>query len=128
MLVLISACSADDSQNYHYDVLPFESVTMPSTFTLGERYTIDFTYKRPTTCHSHNGVLLNSEGATRTFVVSNYVANMSNCTPVPDQDAIVAKTFEFVVLHQQTYTFKFWKGKNDQGVDVYETIEVPVTD
>ena len=52
-LILCASCSLDNGNdtNYSFDILPVESVDIPSEFTLGETYPITVTYLRPTTCH-----------------------------------------------------------------------------
>lgn len=121
-------CSLDDEGNQvTFDVLPFESIELPESFTLNEIYTIPFTFYRPTDCHAYNAVIFSPNENERTLAVSCFLVN-SSCTDYVVPDGLAEQTFDFVVMYDYTYVFNVWKGKDEQGNDVYETIEVPVTD
>lgn len=127
-LFIFNSCSLDDGDQVTYEVLPFETVALPQNFVLGETYEIEFTYLRPTTCHGYNGVLLRANDSTRTIAVSTFLVSNTGCEDLVDPDNIASNSFNFKVLYDQTYIFEIWKGKDSEGNDIYETVEVPVTD
>ena len=130
-LILFASCSIKDDginyndANYSLDILPIESVDMPDTFTLGETYPITVSYLKPSTCYSFKEFYYLKNNKERTVAVINYVTNNNSCTDL--QDELVEATFNFVVTSNGSYIFKFWQGTDENDVDQYLTIEVPVT-
>jgi hypothetical protein len=130
-LILFASCSIKDDginyndANYSLDILPIESVDMPDTFTLGETYPITVSYLKPSTCYSFKEFYYLKNNNERTVAVINYVTNNNSCTDL--QDELVEATFNFVVTSNGSYIFKFWQGTDENDVDQYLTIEVPVT-
>ena len=62
----------------------------------------------------------------RTIAVQNNVSEEPNCLML--QDEIVEVNLKFYVTNNGSYIFKFWKGINTQGEDVFYEVEVPVVD
>ncbi|MFD0963161.1 hypothetical protein [Pseudofulvibacter geojedonensis] len=122
-------CNLDDGDGnqFVFHVLPVESIELPQSFTLNETYEIPFTFYRPTNCHGYNGVISNPNDNERTIAVSAFSVE-GDCVDFVAPDGLSEQSFNFVVNHNYTYIFKVWKGKDEQGNDMYETIEVPVTD
>lgn len=131
VLILIAilinySCSLDDgSVENRYEVLPIESIQLPAEFVLNEEYIIDFTFIRPTHCHGYQGLFFKAEDEIRTLAVQSIVYAGANCGELVE-DNIVSQSFSFIVLYDQTYVFRVWKGIDYLGEDVYERIEVPV--
>lgn len=121
----IIGCSDDDKITHYYQALPIETISLPSSFTLDETYTIDFSFVRPTTCHTYSNVLLSSEEENRTFAVSSLVVTNAICDDISESN-MTSQSFEFKVLFDQVYKFHIWKGKDSNGNDIYETYEIPV--
>ena len=125
------SCSKDDAPGsvFYFEVLPIESVTIPSQVEFGETYTIDYNYLRPSDCHFFSDLYYLVEGSTRTVAVVNSVLNSTeeNCSSFTNE--IVESSFDFYVTQEQgAYTFKFWQGENENGDDTYLVFEVPVVD
>lgn len=126
-LILFTSCSINDNDvNYNFDleVLPIESVDIPETFTLGETYPITVSYLRPSTCYSFKEFYYVKNNNERTVAVINYVAQNDNCTDLEDE--LVEATFNFIVISNGSYIFKFWQGVDENDEDQYLIIEVPV--
>ncbi len=124
LLFVLNACSVEDPQKYHYEILPVESVIIPSEFTLGETYPITMKYYKPSNCYSPYGIYYDKDLNTRTCAVRNLVDESGNCAPI---DAVlVEETFNFFVTSNGSYIFKFWHGKNQNGEDVFLEYEIPV--
>ena len=128
-LILFASCSVDDDgTNYSLEVLPVESVDIPTEFSLGEVYPITVSYFRPSTCHSFREFYYLKENNERTVAPINYVfeheIEQNGCTNL--EDNLVEETFNFIVTSNGSYIFKFWQGEDNNGEDQYLIIEVPV--
>lgn len=129
LLISISSCSLDnddDLASYSFEVLPVENVDIPEEFTMGETYPITVYYYKPTTCHTFSEFYYYKENNERTVAPITYVYESSTCEDLEEE--LTEASFNFVVTSNGSYIFKFWQGENDEGEDVYLTIEVPVTE
>jgi hypothetical protein len=126
-LILCASCSVDNNNgtNYSFDILPVESVDIPSEFTLGETYPITVTYLRPTTCHYFREFYYAKNLNERTVAPITIVYENDNCETLDNVQE--EATFNFIVTSNGSYIFKFWQGEDANGEDQYLTIEVPVT-
>jgi hypothetical protein len=126
-LILCASCSLDNGNdtNYSFDILPVESVDIPSEFTLGETYPITVTYLRPTTCHYFREFYYAKNLNERTVAPITIVYENDNCETL--DNVLEEATFNFIVTSNGSYIFKFWQGEDANGDDQYLTIEVPVT-
>ena len=128
LLVIFSLSSCDlgdDGPNFHFVPLQVASVDIPETFDLNETYRIEVTYLIPDGCTYYEGFdFEKDELTTRTVVVvGSKRTDQDACT-----QAVEERTagFDFLVLHDQTYLFKFWQGEDANGEQQYLEIEVPV--
>jgi len=123
---VFNSCTVDDTTaDFRIEFLPIETVEIPTEFNFGETNTITVTYKRPTTCHSFsNFQYVPEDNNVRNVAVINFVRLGSDCETL--EDDFKSESFSFSVLYTQTYTFKFWQGKDDNGQDMYLVYEVPV--
>lgn len=128
LLVLLAAfisCSPnDDTPRFHLELVPAVSVEMPDSFELGGVYTITVWYNRPTTCHFPDGFYYESNLNERTFAVQNIVEEKSGCTDLADE--LISDTFNFKVLSNGSYVFKFWTGVDSEGANTFIEREIPV--
>lgn len=124
---LLSSCSIEDSNpiNYHLEVLPINTVTIPEEFVHGMTYEISVTYTRPSTCYQFNDFIYEINGNERTVAVVNTVYQAGNSSCVEDPEEVTA-SFNFIVTATETYVFKFYQGEDADGVDQYYIVEVPV--
>ena len=68
------SCSVDnDATEFNLEVLPIDSVDIPTEFTLGETYPITVSYLRPSTCHSFKNFYYYKENNQRTVASITYV-------------------------------------------------------
>ena len=127
-LVLLVSCSIDNENgsNYSFEILPVESVDIPSEFTLGETYPITVTYLKPSSCHLFKEFYYSKNLNERTVAPITIVYEDNNCETLDTitEDA----TFNFIVTGNGSYIFKFWQGEDANGEEQYLTIEVPVVD
>lgn len=129
LMTSLLSCSVDEGDKYNYYILPIESYTMPATFAVGASHKIELKYQMPTACYNYGGIYYDygssSESKTRTIGIYANTKVGETCSEAlpPLSDAY----FNFVPQSVGTYTFKFYKGKDDAGVDVFEDVEVVVT-
>ncbi|MFY0712066.1 hypothetical protein J1D01_00180 [Seonamhaeicola sp. NFXS20] len=126
-LLFFASCSVDDDgANYSFEILPVESVDMPTEFVLGETYPITISYFRPSTCYAFRDFYYLKELNERTVAPINYVFEDDNCETLTDE--LVEVTLNFIVTSNGSYIFKFWQGDDDNGESQFLTIEVPVVE
>jgi hypothetical protein len=127
-LVVITSflsCSLDnDSPTYTYQVLPVDSYVVPASFNLGKTYEIKLKYQKPTSCHIYQGIYYEKNLNTRTIAVQTAVQNNQVCTlEIPPLSEV---SFNFFVTNTGSYIFKFYKGEDAAGKDIFEEVEIPV--
>ncbi|WP_158846338.1 hypothetical protein [Algibacter sp. L1A34] len=126
MLILASCSVDDDSVNYSFEILPVESVDIPTEFVIGETYPITISYLKPSSCHSFREFYYLKNNNERTVAPINYVFEEDNCETLENE--LVENTFNFNVTGNGSYIFKFWQGEDADGEDQYLIIEVPVVE
>lgn len=125
LITSVLSCSIDnDNISYTYSVLPVESYVVPASFTLGESYVIKLKYQKPTSCHIYQGIYYDKNLNTRTIAIQTAVQNNQACTT--EVPPISEVSFNFVATNTGSYIFKFYKGKDANGVDLFEEVEIPV--
>ena len=126
IVVFITSCSLDDDNNpkYHYEILKVDSFIVPAFFTLGETAEIKVKYIKPTECHYFDGFYYEKDLNKRIVAVQSRVLQEPSCLAL--NNIIVEKTFNFKATSNGTYIFKFYKGKDANGLNLFEEIEIPV--
>ncbi len=124
VLVLSSCKLEDDRLNFRFIPLQIVSAEVPDSFDLNETYQIYVTYIRPSTCVTYEGFDITDAGRT----TRNVVAIGSEFYDEPCTQSIEEREtfFNFIVLYDDPYLFRFWTGKDENGNDQYLEIEVPV--
>lgn len=122
--VFINSCSIDEEMKFHYVALPIESVEIPSEFVLGQTYQIIIKYYKPTTCYGFNGFYFEKDLNVRTIAVRTVIfEENTNCEATVN---LFEENLSFTVTNNGNYIFKFWKGTNDAGEDIYLEYNIPV--
>ena len=125
-LLTLTGCSIDDDQpNYSYEVLPVDSYTVPQSFTLGQTYEIKLKYKKPSDCYSFQGIYYDKNLNIRTIGIQTTVLENTNKTHLTSEPIEVS--FNFYVTNTGSYIFKFYKGEDANGQNIFEEVEIPVT-
>ena len=124
-VLTLSSCSLDDDSNANvsFKSLPIKEAILPSEFEFGKSYTIKVTYDLPDGCHSFYNLYYKYKNESRIVAITALVDSTKNCT-----QTVVEKEYEFVVkaAQEEDYLFRFWKGVNNKGKDIFEDITVPV--
>ncbi|EAR02719.1 hypothetical protein FB2170_05510 [Maribacter sp. HTCC2170] len=121
-----SSCDLeDDGPNFHFVPLQIESVEMPESFDLEETYEIKVTYILPDGCTYYEGFDVFKDDLTTRQVVAigSQRTDDEACTQAIREEMA---SFDFIVLHNQTYLFKFYQGEDADGNRQYLEVEVPV--
>lgn len=126
LITTLAGCTLDNNNrdSYSYEVLPVDSYTLPEKFTLGNTYEIKLKYTKPSECHYFQGIYYSKDLNTRTIAIQTAVNNNQVCTqsiPAPSE-----VSFNFYVTNTGSYIFKFYKGKDATGKELFEEVEVPV--
>jgi len=128
VLVFMTSCSLDDASedmNFSINIMPIESVDMDEEFILGQTHEIKISYFVASDCHEFNDFIYDVEFNQRTIAVVNTVYFRNDCTELNE---LVEVSLDITVNSTETYVFRFYQGKDDQGNDQYHIIEVPVVE
>ena len=125
LLLGLTACELeDDSIKYHFVPLQITSVDVPDSFTLNETYEISVTFIRPSSCTFFEGFDVRQADTTiRNVVAIGSEIDDQQCTQVVEE---VTESFNFLVIYDQDYLFRFWTGEDENGVSEYLEISVPI--
>ena len=127
LITSLLSCSVDnDNTTYTYSVLPVESYVVPDSFTMGETYEIKLKYQKPSACHFFQGIYYDTNLNTRTIAIQTAVQDNQVCTT--DVPPVSEVSFNFTVNNTGSYIFKFYKGKDANGENIFEEVEIPVVD
>lgn len=128
LATILTGCDLEDEKNdFFYEFVPVESVDIPDQFTRGDTVPITTFYFRPTDCHSFGGFDYDRSNNERTVTIVNVVLENRNCNDLDPTD-LLEVSFDFNVGTEESYIFKFWQGRNEQGENQFLEIEVPVVD
>jgi hypothetical protein len=127
-LIGIWSCSMSDDVviQYRYEFLPVESYDFPDHFIFGQTYTLNFYYRKPTTCHNYSGFYFETDENTRTVAIHSLVLNSANCQPIADDAPPSIAPMSFRVVQHGQYIFKLYKGKDNDENIIYEEVIVQV--
>lgn len=124
---VLSSCSIDDNNppNFSINIMPIESVDMDYEFTLGQTHEIKMTYTIPNDCYEFNDFLYEINGYQRTIAIINTVYDTDDCIEMSES---VEVSLDINVTSTDTYIFRFYQGKDNEGNDLYYIVEVPVVE
>ena len=125
LFMLTISCSLEnDNPRFYYELLPVESVEMPVEFHVDTENEIVVRYFNPSTCHAFEGFYYEKIDFTRTVAIQTGAFDQDNCSPLNNQ--LVSKILRFKPAETGTYLFKFWKGRDINGANIFEEISVDV--
>lgn len=124
--VLLLSCSIEnDQENSFYEILPVERFEVPESFEFGRIYSIDVFYRKPNDCHLNASLYFERNDSTRVIAIQSLVLDRETCAPFPE--VVDTKgTFQFEVLSRRSYVFRFFKGKDEEGENIFEEVVIPV--
>jgi hypothetical protein len=122
--IVFGSCSTDDGIRYTSELLPIETITLPAEFKRDSLYEIPMQYIRPSTCHVYEGIYYRKEANIRTIAIGTSVLEQNNCTTAPINPLPVL--LRFIPTTEDSYVFKVWKGKDANGINIFEETEIKV--
>ena len=115
---LFISCELGDDDSSRLELLPVNSVDMPTAFAKDSITEIPVKYIRPTTCHFFNNFYYDSNvDFKRTVAIYTINLNQSGCQN--DNTTLVEVPLKFKPTTLGTYNFRFWTGDNAQGISQY---------
>lgn len=123
-ILTLNGCNVEDNNpKFHYEILPIESYTVPQSFVLGQTYPIKVKYKKGTSCNQFQGFYYEKNLNKRTVAIQTVVYENPKCLA---DTTSVEVSFNFYVTSNGSYIFKFFKGVDEAGNDLFHEVEIPV--
>jgi len=126
-VVCLSSCTLeDDGPNFHFAPLQITAAQLPDTFRLSETYRINFTYLRPDNCTFYDYPdVRKPQGANIREVVAIGIVrtDMDACEDLMEENEAA---FDFAIIYNEPYTFRFYQGEDNAGEPQYLEVTVPV--
>ncbi|TYP99826.1 hypothetical protein C7447_101431 [Tenacibaculum adriaticum] len=123
VLLFQSCLGDDDTPKYNYELLTIDEAQTPDSFIYGETYDITVKYSLPNSCYFFNGLYYDYQDTIRVVAINARVRLDVDCTEEIVQEEY---TFPVKVTQEKDYVFKFWKGVDDDGENIFEEVVVPV--
>ena len=123
VFVLVSCSISDDADSFDLTTLPVKEAVVPSEFVFGETYQITITFDLPDGCHSFHSLFFQHDANERIVAANAIVTLEAACTLAIIEES---HTFDLVALQEADYVFRFWKGVDTNGENIFEEIVVPV--
>jgi hypothetical protein len=123
-IICFIACFEDNNEgSFALVELPVDSYSVPDSFTFGEKDTITVNYTLPDGCHSFNNLFYQRQDTARVVAVSVFLDLDGECAEI-----LRTEEYKFVVTasQEEDYLFKFYKGLDDDGKNIFEEVTVPV--
>lgn len=126
MAMMLGSCSIeDDEPNFHFTALRITSADLPESFELNQTYQIDVIFNLPDGCTAYEGLDVTREDTTVRNVVA--IGSVRTDTDVCTQAIVEGGAFfNFTVIYDEPYTFKFFQGENSDGEAEFLEVVVPV--
>ena len=123
LFIFYSCLNNDDSPNFTYEYLAIDEAITPASFTFGEVDTIAVKYSLPSGCYSFDHLYYEVKDTTRIVAITALVNLDDACT-----QATIEEEYKFVVkaTQEEDYVFKFYKGTDGNGENIFEEVIIPV--
>ena len=124
IITLFSAClNTNHEPNFGLEFLKIDSAITPVSFTYNQTDSITIKYTLPNSCHSFNNLHYDYDDNARIVAVVSFVVLDEACTQVTREEEF---KFAVRVVQREDYLFKFYKGKDANGNNIFEEVLVPV--
>jgi hypothetical protein len=123
LTVFVSSCLNDNEHNLTHELLPIDEAIVPASFIFGQKDTIAIKYTLKNSCYHFDNLYYEYQDTARVVAVSAFVSLEDACAEIISQ-----KEYKFAVnvTQQEDYLFKFWKGTDSNGENIFEEIIVSV--
>lgn len=119
----LSSCLNNDEPNFKYEFLKIDEAITPQSFTFMQKDTITLKYTLPNTCYSFYNVSYEYKDVERIVAVVALVLLDDPCAQVTEQKEI---KFPVLASQKEDYVFKFYKGKDNDGRNIFQEVIIPV--
>mgnify|MGYP000094296505 CR=1 FL=1 len=131
ILTLFWACSGDPHKDddFHFEILPIAEVDAPETLVVDDLNRFSYRYKLPSNCHEFSDLYYVAAGTNRTVAVVALVTDTfgAGLTCQEQDDVVDERIFDFYAAQgAERYSLKFWQGEDENGEDIYLTMNIPV--
>ena len=118
-----ASCNIDNTDDFRTHLISIDQAVTPSSLIFGSTVNITVKYTLPNGCYRFDELYYDLQGNTHTIAVRALQDLNAVCT-----QAIIEEeyTLPLVVTQTQDYVFRFWKGKDNDGLDIFEEIVIPV--
>ena len=122
-LLFYSCLSNDDRLAGSYELLPIDEYTAPAAFTFGATDTLKLKYTLKNDCYYFDNIYYEYQDTTRIVAIRGFIESDKACT-----DKMTQRDYNLIVTatQKQDYLFKLYKGKDNDGKDIFEDVIVPV--
>ncbi|MFD2566876.1 hypothetical protein [Pseudotenacibaculum haliotis] len=122
-LLMFVSCTVDNGDEMRLHFLAIDDAVTPTSLTFGSTVDITVNYTLPNGCYRFYELYYVPNGTTRTVAVRA----LQNLSIVCSQATISESyTFPLTVTQTEDYVFRFWKGTDNDGNDIYEEVTIPV--
>ena len=123
LTILLYGCLNDNDENLTYEITAIDSFTVPLSFTYMQKDTVKIKYSIDENCKYFNNIYYEYQDSTR-IVAVNTVRDLDvECSDSSNQ-------YEYNIIvtaaQEEDYVFKFYKGKDEDGNNIFEEAIVPV--
>lgn len=122
-IITFYACLDTDEPNYTYDFVKIDSAETPASFTFGQTDTVKIKYTLPNNCYTFDKLYYEYKDTTRVVAVTAQISLDAVCT---EQTREEEYSFPITVIQKEDYVFKFYKGKDTNGENIFDEVVVPV--
>jgi len=125
-LFFIACETAILDEEISFEKVAIHNIQIPESLNTHTRYDISFDYTLTNGCMTFYNIGV-EEPTTNVREVTAYakVSGDEDCTLAITQGTY---TFQFTPEEEGTYVFKFWKELDTNGNDMFETLEITVTE
>ena len=124
VFLIATSCELDSGENFHFVTLRILDVELPENFELNQTYNIQVTYERLNGCVFFEGFQVQEpQLTTREVVAIGTELDDMDCTQAIEEGTA---SFNFNVLYEGTYTFRFFHDFDENEEPVYLEYEVEV--
>jgi len=100
-----------------------ELVEVPGILSYQETSYFKVKFELPNSCYHYFGLDYRYRGNQRIVAIRAIKDLDETCT---QQTIPLTTTFQVLATQRDDYVFKFWKGADNQGNDIFETVIIPV--
>lgn len=123
-VLFLASCTIDNNNDdVRIQFLAIDDAVTPSSLTFGSTVDITINYTLPSGCYTFYELYYVPEGTTRTVAVRALQNLTDPCTLATISENY---TFPLTVTQTEDYTFRFWKGTDNEGNDIFEEVIIPV--